>query len=205
MSDAENGTPAGETLRLEVWQFVRLMVQMEESLGIGGATGGGEGAGGALRLLYDRWEDDWAELDARLVDLGRSDPDGFADLMMNQEVVLEDVSVGARRLVAAELEKVVAALKRKLAATDDPAEVTDLSFERDELALTAKALRGDRPAPAGARKGAGGKGAAAKGGGKTARGKKASGKKAWGKKAGGKPGSRRGRGGPDSRGGGSHR
>ena len=180
MSDAEDGTPAGETLRLEVWQFVRLMVQMEESLGIGGASGGGEGAGGALRLLYDRWEDDWAELDARLVDLGRSDPDGFADLMMNQEVVLEGVSLGARQLVAAELEKVIAALKRKLAATEDPADVTDLSFERDELALTVKTLRGDPPVAAGAPRSVGKHGAGKRGSGKQGGGKKARGRKAGG-------------------------
>lgn len=118
-------------LTLDVWQFVRLMVGMEESLK---AHGGGRGT--QLKALYDRWEDIWVDLDARLVDLGREDPDGFADLMMEQEVVLEEVSPGERALVRAELEKVVAQIKSTLSRTDDPGEVEDLSFERDELVRT---------------------------------------------------------------------
>lgn len=122
-------------LTLDVWQFVRLMVRMEESLK---AHGGGRGT--ALKALYDRWEDIWVDLDARLVDLGREDPDGFADLMMDQEVVLEDVSESDRLLVRAELEKVVTQLKSALTRTDDPGEVEDLSFERDELTRRLKSL-----------------------------------------------------------------
>lgn len=118
-------------LTLDVWQFVRLMVGMEESLK---AHGGGRGT--QLKALYDRWEDIWVDLDARLVDLGREDPDGFADLMMEQEVVLEEVSPAERALVRAELEKVVAQIKSTLSRTDDPGEVEDLSFERDELVRT---------------------------------------------------------------------
>jgi hypothetical protein len=122
-------------LSLDVWQFVRLMVRMEESLK---AHGGGRGT--QLKALYDRWEDLWVDLDARLVDLGREDPDGFADLMMEQEVVLEEVSEAERALVRAELEKVVAQIKSALARTDDPGEVEDLSFERDELVRTLRGL-----------------------------------------------------------------
>ena len=116
-------------LRLDVWQFVRLMVQLEETL----AAAPGKGAGTALRRLFERWEDVWVDLDARLVDLGQHDMDGFADLMMNQEVVLDAVTEPERRLVAAELEKVARAIAGRLAVTDDPGDVEDLSFERDAL------------------------------------------------------------------------
>jgi hypothetical protein len=123
-------------LTLDVWQFVRLMVGMEETLN---AHGGGKGSD--LKTLYDRWEDLWVDLDARLVDLGRHDFDAFADLMMRQEVVLEDVSDTERELVRRELEKVVARIKTQLAGTDDPGDVEDLSFERDELTLLIRDLR----------------------------------------------------------------
>lgn len=123
-------------LTLDVWQFVRLMVSMEESLE---ARSGGKGSG--LKSLYDRWEDIWVDLDARLVDLGRRDPNAFADLMMDQEVVLEEVSTGEAQLVVQELEKVVRQLKAKLSQTDAPDEVEDLTFERDELTMVLKDLR----------------------------------------------------------------
>ena len=151
-------TAPDKTLTLDVWQFVRLMVRMEETLQGGGSS--------ALRQLYQRWEDLWVDLDAQLVDLGRTDMDAFADLMMDQEVVLEDVPPGAYALVADELEKVVGELKRTLAHTEDPAQVEDLSFERDELSLTVRALRGGAkgaPGKPGARKAPGAKGVGAKG------------------------------------------
>lgn len=122
-------------LTLDVWQFVRLMVGMEETLN---AHGGGRGS--AVKRVYDKWEDIWVDLDAQLVDLGRRDPDAFADLMMDQEVVLEDVSAGEHAVVRAELEKVLTQIKAKLSQTDDPGDVEDLSFERDEIALLLKSL-----------------------------------------------------------------
>ena len=120
---------------LDVWQFVRLMVGMEESLS---SHGGGRGS--ALKTLYDKWEDVWVDLDAKLVDLGKSDMDSFANLMMEQEVVLEDVTAGERALMVQELEKVLRQIKARLAKTDDPGDVEDLSFERDELTLLIRNL-----------------------------------------------------------------
>jgi|GEM_PF-303714 hypothetical protein len=135
-------------LTLDVWQFVRLMVQMEETLnGSGSAQGGGSG----LKALYDLWEDLWVDLDAQLLDLGKRDPETFADMMMEQEVVLENPPAGARALAADELAKVVDALKRQLTRTDDPLQVEDLSFERDELSETIRTLRGFKGVPGAAR------------------------------------------------------
>lgn len=123
-------------LTLDVWQFVRLMVGMEETLNL---HGGGKGTD--IKTLYDKWEDTWVDLDARLVDLGKHDFDAFADLMMEQEVVLEGVSDGERGIIWRELDKVVARIKTTLAGTDDPGEVEDLSFERDELTLLIRDLK----------------------------------------------------------------
>ncbi len=126
-----NQEPSGRTrsLRLDVWQFVRLMVQLEETL----EKTPGQGKGTAHRALFERWEDIWVDLDARLVDLGQHDMDAFADLMMNQEVVLDDLSQGECRLIGGEMEKVVRTIVFRLKATEDPGDVEDLSFERDEL------------------------------------------------------------------------
>ena len=123
-------------LTLDAWQFVRLMAGMEKTLN---AHGGGRGS--AVKRFYDTWEDLWVDLDARLIDLARRNPDAFAHLMMDQEVVLEGVGVAERAIVKSEFEKVLRRIKAELARTDDPGAVEDLSFERDELALTVKALK----------------------------------------------------------------
>ena len=128
MSNRDSGVRPPD-IRLDVWQFVRLMVQLEETLAA--APGGGKGS--ALSRLFERWEDVWVDLDARLVDLGQHDMDGFADLMMNQEVVLDAVTDAERRLIAGELEKVVRSIAGRLSVADDPGDVEDLSFERDAL------------------------------------------------------------------------
>lgn len=163
-------------LTLDVWQFVRLMVGMEDTLN---AHGGGRGSD--LKKLYDKWEDLWVDLDARLIDLGKHDMDAFADLMMDQEVVLEEITPREKELVAQELEKVLRQIKARLTQTDDPGEVEDLSFERDELVLTIRSLTGKAPAP--------GKGAAGKApGAKRAASKSFGGKSFGGRKPGGKTG-----------------
>lgn len=123
-------------LTLDVWQFVRLMVGMEETLS---AHSGGKGS--ATKALYDKWEDVWVDLDAQLVDLGKHDLEKFANLMMEQEVVLEDVLPGERDIVIREMENVLRQIKARLAQTDDPGDVEDLSFERDEIVLTLAALK----------------------------------------------------------------
>ena len=72
---------ADDALRLDVWQFVRLMVALEAMP---------EGA--AMRA----WGDAWREIDERLARLGRADTAAFAALMMDEEVVLP--APGARVL-----------------------------------------------------------------------------------------------------------
>ena len=120
-------------LRFVVWQFVRLMVQLEESVKAGKSPD--------LKRLYSQWEDVWVDLDARLVDLGRKDGEAFAELMMNQEVVCETTNAGDRELVCSELSKVVDSLAAELAGTEDEQTVEDLSFEREELTLLIRDIR----------------------------------------------------------------
>lgn len=122
-----------QEIRFAVWQFVRVMVRLEDSLKSDKSD--------ALKALYDGWEDIWVDLDAQLIDLSKHDPEGFADLMMDQEVICEDVSEAECLLVADELHKVVEDIKALLTKAEDEETVEDLSFERDELSILERDLR----------------------------------------------------------------
>ena len=63
-------------LSLDIWAFVRVMVQLED----GGAHDG---------PLFLAWGDDWAEVDASLADLAQSDFDAYSDMMMETQIDLE--------------------------------------------------------------------------------------------------------------------
>lgn len=113
-------------LRLDVWQFVRIMVALEAMP-----------ASAALRA----WGGAWRELDDRLTQLGKTDPDAFAALMMDEEVVLPapdrrvlDDAERALRRVDRELSSALA--ERGLTA-DRRAE---LEFERRALRRRRRAL-----------------------------------------------------------------
>lgn len=71
-------------LRFVVWQFVRIMVFLEESKKLPGASRGG--------ILLSRRNEIWRALDSKLAGLGKKNADAFSDLMMEQDVILEDVS-----------------------------------------------------------------------------------------------------------------
>lgn len=115
-------------LRMPVWQFVRLMVQVEESLK---ATRGKKPPG--LQDLYDAWDDTWLELDQRLTELGKDDPDAFAELMMRQDVVLTNATPRRIKTAAVEIRKVMTAMRAALKKEKDAQAREDLSFEIEEL------------------------------------------------------------------------
>ena len=119
-------------VRFVVWQFVRLMVQLEDTVQAG--------AGGEVKALFDSWEDIWVDLDAKLVDLGRNDPEAFAELMMDQEVVTELTAVECG-IVATQLKLVVDDLVEKLKHTEVTEDVEDFSFERDDLTSLVSELK----------------------------------------------------------------
>lgn len=66
-------------LRIVVWQFVRIMVQLETE-----AKRGRRAAS-----VFRDWREAWEELDQRLTQLGESDIAAYSNLMMDQEVVLQ--------------------------------------------------------------------------------------------------------------------
>ncbi len=120
---------------ITVWQFVRLMVRLEETAG----------RSPARDALYGEWRDAWQEIDGRLERLGREDADAFSDLMMEQEVIVNCDDPDQIAQGAAALDEVGGALAKALPKADkDLAE--SLRFERDELAALAKRFRAARRA-----------------------------------------------------------
>jgi len=116
-------------IRMPVWQFVRLMVQVEESLKA--AKRGRKPP--ALKDLYDTWDDTWLELDQRLGELGKNDPDAFAELMMRQDVVLTDATPRRVKAAVGEIRKVLTSMRAALKQEKDAQAKEDLSFEIEEL------------------------------------------------------------------------
>lgn len=107
-------------LRLVIWQFVRTMVELENS--------------GKLSLLYCSWEKEWIEIDKQLYQLSNEDHKAYADLMMNQEVVLKVENVKFWSEIRDALMRVNKNIDRELKVIkqNDPRR-EDLMFERREL------------------------------------------------------------------------
>lgn len=115
------------SLRLPVWQFVRIMVELEK-----GARGRG---------VYAAWRERWQEIDRALEDLGTSDFAAYADLMMNNEVALELRTPAHRAEVVAALDRLTNAMQRQIdaPATEQNAK-KDLRFEVRGLKTLRKSL-----------------------------------------------------------------
>ncbi len=121
-------------LRLPVWQFVRVMVQVEETLA--------QAPDAAAASLSQAWSDVWRELDAALTRLGEADSQAFADLMMDQEVVLEAVAPDLARSVGRVLAKVIRTMRANLeAGPTEGHRAEDLRFEVAELEKTLESLQ----------------------------------------------------------------
>jgi hypothetical protein len=120
---------------ITVWQFVRLMVRLEESAG----------RSPSRDALYAVWRDAWLEVDGRLERLGKNDAAAFSNLMMEQEVIVHCDDPDLIAQGAAALDEVIAAQAKTLQrANADLAE--SLRFERGELEALAKRFRAARRA-----------------------------------------------------------
>ena len=109
---------AGEW-RIDVWQFVRVMVALEAMPGT---------------TARRAWGGIWREIDDRLARLGESDAAGFAALMMDEEVVLP---VADRRVLADAAQALDRVDRELSAALAEPGVAeerrVDLAFERRAL------------------------------------------------------------------------
>lgn len=119
------------SLRLPIWQFVRIMVELERTAGAG------------ERGVFGAWRGQWQEVDRALEELGTSDFAAFADLMMNNEVALELRTPAHRAEVIAVLDRVTAAMQREIDARGTVKQrQKDLRFEVGALRTLRKSLAG---------------------------------------------------------------
>lgn len=121
-------------VRLVVWQFVRIMVQLETAARARGRQ--------SAPSLHGAWRSAWQEIDRRLTQLGKTDAAGFSDLMMEQEVVLQCRTRAQLNELIRTVDNVINQLKTETkAASGDPRRTTDLRFERTELETLGRHLR----------------------------------------------------------------
>ncbi len=128
------GSKAPVEVRLVVWQFVRVMVQLDKAARARGKQG--------APSLYGAWRPAWQEIDRRLTQVGQTDAAEFSDLMMEQEVVLQCRNRAQLNELVRAVDNVVNQLKTKIkAVTGDARQITDLRFERTELETLSRHLR----------------------------------------------------------------
>ena len=128
------GVKAPIELRLVVWQFVRIMVQLETASRARGRQ--------SAPSLYGAWRPAWQEIDRRLTQLGKTDSAGFSELMMEQEVVLKCRDRAQLNELIRTVDNIVNQLKASAkTASGDPRAATDLRFERTELETLGRHLR----------------------------------------------------------------
>lgn len=114
--------PGAEEWEVPVWQFVRIMDQLERN------------SSGSSTSLWKANADSWHELDQALTDAGEEDFDVFSQLMMNTQVALHLPDGIAKRTLAFTLNSLLVKMKRRtegMAKRSD--ERKDLDFEISEL------------------------------------------------------------------------
>ncbi len=128
-SDTPQETKADtREIRFTVWQFVRLMVHLEDR----------PKPSAAEVALLSAWAEVWAALDQDLTRLAEQDPDAYAEMMMDQEVVIEDANAALISTAKSALEAVMDEMDAAIEAAGDKSRGDDtlldsLKFERREL------------------------------------------------------------------------
>lgn len=114
-------------ITMPVWQFVRLMVRIEETQEKYSDTN--------LRKLYSEWEEFWADLDARLIDAGNRSREDFANMMMQQEVVMHRMDDIQIALVRRELTALIKQLQKIASEARLKEDKRNLNYEWREIEL----------------------------------------------------------------------
>jgi len=121
-------------LHFTVWQFVRMMVFLEDVKKSPGPA--------KSSLVLSQRHEIWRALDAKLTGLGKKDSQAFSELMMEQDVVLEDVSadeleefIGATQGVVKKLRKETEGKQR------DESVAAGVIFECEEMQVLLKGMQ----------------------------------------------------------------
>ena len=138
---------SGHRVDITVWQFVRVMVQLESvTKSRGGRSRGNlrhQPATPQQRPVYVDWRSAWQEVDRELKRLADSDAEAFSDLMMSQNVVLECRGRSQLNEVTRAIDNVVHQMRAEVrASTGDAEHISDLRYEIRELEKLAKKLSG---------------------------------------------------------------
>ena len=110
----------------DTWQFVRVIVRLEET----------RSRDSARRVLWAAWAADWRKLDAELEAQRTADFGRFARAMMDQEVIFDPVDAATARTVARLAREVAGGIGRALKGAG-AADRENLAFEQaglDDLA-----------------------------------------------------------------------
>lgn len=125
-------------LEIGVWQFVRIMVELETQAAR---------RKGRRPTAYDDWREAWDELDSRLTKLSARDQAAYADLMMNQNVVVKCRGAAQLEEVSDALGRIIKTMKGEIRRAGPGPRLKDLRFESREL----QNLRQDLAARVGAK------------------------------------------------------
>lgn len=117
-------------IRFTVWQFVRLMVHLED----------GASAHPARAALLKTWTDIWQPLDQRLGALAEDDFEAYSTLMMDQDVVIDNATLDQAQTAQQAIQDIMAVMDKAIVADDDPQQLQNLKFERRELRQLARKL-----------------------------------------------------------------
>jgi hypothetical protein len=124
-------------IRIVVWQFVRIMVQLETE------ASRRRSKGDRRSVLYRNWQDPWEELDAKLTELGKRDHRGYSNLMMDQEVVLECASRDDLTELIETVDRVIKRLGDMISRKQG--KTKDLRFEQREMKTLRQELEAIQP------------------------------------------------------------
>ena len=111
-----------------VWQFVRVMVYLEEV----------PAPSSNQQALLKDWNEIWKELDQQLSQLAEDDFDAYSAMMMDQDLVIDDATTEQIETAKGAIEKVMAQLDALQKEGGDDEYMQSLKFERRELRQLAR-------------------------------------------------------------------
>lgn len=120
-------------IELTVWQFVRLMVFLEQHPQTG--------AGDELAPLLEVWSDVWINVDKDLEELSENDFEAYADMMMDKTVTIDDVASAHALCTADTLVKIAGMMREVIESGNEEESRESLEFETSELLRTAGEIR----------------------------------------------------------------
>ena len=116
-------------LVLENWQFMRLMEWLDQFVD----RAPNQGEGSLAYRFHQRFEDDWVNLSARLVDAAPRSLERYAWLTFEQKTIMDPLSISEIRLLIRLVKRILNDLDRKLATTNNTGDAIDLGYEQYEF------------------------------------------------------------------------